>query len=448
MREIIDAQRRFFETGKTLDVKFRIAALKRLKQSIKAFEPRILDALKADLGKSATEAYMTEVGMTLAELSFMLKHTKKFARKRSVKTPLAQFYAKTYELRVPYGVALVMSPWNYPFMLTMEPLIDAIAAGNTVVVKPSAYAPETARVLADVLAGCFAPEYVAVVQGGREVNADLLDNRFDVICFTGGKTVGRIVMEKAAKFLTPVCLELGGKSPCLVDSTANLKVVARRIVFGKFLNCGQTCVAPDYLIVESAVKDKLLSLIDAEIKRQFGENPLENPDYGRIVNRKHFERLTSLCPTAKSNPETLQIAPTVIKNATLDHPAMGEEIFGPLLPVLTVEKIAEAKEIVAQNPMPLAFYLFSSNTKTQKDLTTGVQFGGGCVNDTIIHLATSEAGFGGVGESGIGAYHGKTGFETFTHVKTIVDKKTFLDLPLRYQPYASWKDKLIRLFVR
>ena len=245
MREIIDAQRRFFETGKTLDVKFRIAALKRLKQSIKAFEPRILDALKADLGKSATEAYMTEVGMTLAELSFMLKHTKKFARKRSVKTPLAQFYAKTYELRVPYGVALVMSPWNYPFMLTMEPLIDAIAAGNTVVVKPSAYAPETARVLADVLAGCFAPEYVAVVQGGREVNADLLDNRFDVICFTGGKTVGRIVMEKAAKFLTPVCLELGGKSPCLVDSTANLKVAARRIVFGKYLNCGQTCVAPD-----------------------------------------------------------------------------------------------------------------------------------------------------------------------------------------------------------
>ncbi len=448
MREIIDAQRRFFETGKTLDVKARIAALKRLKKGIKAFEPQILSALKADLGKSATEAYMTEVGMTLAELSFMLKHVKKFARKRFVKTPLAQFYAKTYELRVPYGVALVMSPWNYPFMLTMEPLIDAVAAGNTVVVKPSAYAPETARVLADLLADCFAPEYVAVVQGGREVNADLLDNRFDVICFTGGKTVGRIVMEKAAKFLTPVCLELGGKSPCLVDSTADLKVAARRIVFGKFLNCGQTCVAPDYLIVESKIKDRLLGLIDAEIKRQFGENPLQNPDYGKIVNRKHFDRLTGLCPTAKNNPETLQIAPTVIADATLDHPAMGEEIFGPLLPVLTVEKIAEAKKIIAQNPMPLAFYLFSSNAKTQKELMTSVQFGGGCVNDTIIHLATSEAGFGGVGESGIGAYHGKTGFETFTHVKTIVDKKTFLDLPLRYQPYASWKDRLIRLFVR
>ena len=448
MQKKLEKQRAFFRSGRTIPLAFRKKALKRLGRAIRQHEKEIYAALREDLNKSKTETFMCEVGMTLAELSYMLKHLEGWAKKKYVRSPLAQFSATSFTVKEPYGVALIMSPWNYPFMLTMEPLIDAIAAGNTVVVKPSAYAPETARVLADVLVGCFAPEYVAVVQGGREVNADLLDNRFDVICFTGGKTVGRIVMEKAAKFLTPVCLELGGKSPCLVDSTANLKVAARRIVFGKFLNCGQTCVAPDYLIVESAVKDKLLSLIDAEIKRQFGENPLENPDYGRIVNRKHFERLTSLCPTAKSNPETLQIAPTVIKDATLDHPAMGEEIFGPLLPVLTVEKIAEAKEIVAQNPMPLAFYLFSSNTKTQKDLTTGVQFGGGCVNDTIIHLATSEAGFGGVGESGIGAYHGKTGFETFTHVKTIVDKKTFLDLPLRYQPYASWKDKLIRLFVR
>lgn len=451
--ELVASQRSYFQTGKTLPLSARRAALTKLKAAIRKHEADIFDALNRDLGKSTAESYMTEIGMTLSEISYMQRHLWSFARKRFVPTPLAQFAASSYTIPVPYGVVLIMSPWNYPFMLSMEPLVDAIAAGNTVILKPSAYSPATSQVMAELIASVFPKEYAAVVTGGREVNTDLLEQRYDYIFFTGGKTVGRLVMEKAARRLTPVTLELGGKSPCIVDHTANLKLAARRIVFGKYLNLGQTCVAPDYLLVEDCVKDKLLSAIQQEIIRQFGTAPLKNPDYGCIVNQKHFERLTRMLDGetillgGSSNPDTRQIAPTVLE-ATLSSKCMQEEIFGPILPILTWKKQAELISILRCQETPLAFYLFSSDKALQKKMMREMPFGGGCINDTIIHLATSSMGFGGMGESGMGSYHGKRGFETFSHTKSIVDKKTWIDLPVRYQPYKKWKELAIRMFLR
>lgn len=446
--DMLAEQREFFATGKTLDGSFRIKMLKELKKGVVAFQDKICAALRADLGKTPEESYMTEIGLVLSELSYMISHTRKFAKKRRVRTPLAQFWSSTYEVRSPYGVVLIMSPWNYPFMLSIDPLIDAIAAGNVAVVKPSAYSPETSRVVAELVASCLPSGLAKVVLGGHDENKALLEQKFDYIFFTGGKTFGREVMKIAADTLTPVTLELGGKSPCLVDASADLKVAARRIVFGKFLNCGQTCVAPDYLVVERAVKDRLVSLIRAEIEKQYGPDPVHDDSYGKIINKKHFDRLSALCPEAVRDEKTLKIAPTVVEDATPDHPLMQDEIFGPILPVLTVDKIGDAKEIVARHPTPLALYVFTSKGKVKRDFLQTVAFGGGCVNDTIIHLATSEAGFGGVGTSGTGAYHGRVGFETFTHVKTVVDKKTLLDLPMRYRPADKFKTALIRMFVR
>lgn len=454
IRGILEAQRAFFAQGSTLSVDFRIQALRRLRSAIQAHEGEINAALKQDLGKSGFESYMCEVGLTCSEITYMIGHVRRFASERTVPTPLAQFASRSYTKPSPYGVTLIMSPWNYPFMLTIDPLADALAAGNTAVLKPSAYSPHTSAVIQKLVAECFDPAYVAVVTGGRAENSCLLQAPFDHIFFTGSQAVGREVMRQAAERLTPVTLELGGKSPCIVDRTARLPLAAKRIVFGKFLNCGQTCVAPDYIYCDAAVKDALIREIIAQIQAQFGERPLENGNYGRIINQKHFDRINGLIDRSKvvfggnARPDELRIEPTVMDRVTWDDPVMGEEIFGPVLPVLTYESLEDVVETVNQRPHPLALYLFSQSRENIRYVTSHCQFGGGCVNDTIIHLATSQMGFGGVGASGMGAYHGKTGFETFSHRKSIVDKKTWLDLPMRYQPYRDLSEKLIRLFLK
>ena len=453
--EILVKQREFFYSGKTLDVKFRKAMLKKLYNAVKKYEDEINEALKKDLGKSDFEGFMCEIGLSLTEISYMIRHVKRFSKKKLVYTPIPQFASVSFKKPSPYGNVLIMSPWNYPFLLSIEPLTDAIAAGNTAVVKPSAYSPETSKIIGKLVKECFPPEYVSVVTGGRKENAELLDKKFDLVFFTGSQNVGKEVLRRSAERLTPAVLELGGKSPCIVDSSANLRLAAKRIVFGKYLNCGQTCVAPDYILCEKSVKDKFIKEVIIQIKKQYGEKPLDNSDYGKIINEKHFERLTGLIDQNKVvsgggfREETLQIEPTVRDNVTFDDKVMGEEIFGPIMPVLTFENFEDVYEILRGKQKPLALYIFSEDKKRIDDVLSRVSFGGGCVNDVIIHLATSEMGFAGVGESGMGAYHGKTGFDTFSHTKSIVDKKTFMDLPMRYQPYdRKINGKLLKMFLK
>lgn len=451
---ILAKQHAFFASGRTIPVSFRQEQLHKLKRSMLAHEKDLNEALQKDLGKSRMESYMCEVGLTLSELTWMQRHLSSLSAKKRVPTPLAQFAARSFRSPSPYGTVLIMSPWNYPVLLTLEPLIDAIAAGNTAIVKPSAYAPYTCEVMKQIMEECFPQSYVAVVTGGRAENQTLLQQRFDMIFFTGGKTVGREVLRHAAEYLTPVTLELGGKSPCIVDSSAKIKLAARRIVFGKYLNCGQTCVAPDYVLCDKTIRDELVLAIQAEIRRQFGAAPLENPNYGKIVNRKHFERLLGLIDERKlvcggqNNPDTLRIAPTVLTDVTWEDAVMGEEIFGPILPVLTFDTLEEAIQTVEAHPHPLALYFFSENKTAQSQILNRCRFGGGCINDTIIHLATSAMPFGGVGESGMGGYHGKAGFETFSHYRSIVDKKTWMDLPIRYQNYTALKEKMLHMFLK
>ena len=466
--EILEKQREFFRNGGTLSVNYRLDCLKRLEKVIGAGEDRIIAALAADLGKSATEAYMTETGMVLSELSTAIRNLRKWSRPEKVRTPLAQFPASSRIIPEPYGNVLVMSPWNYPLLLSLAPVISAVAAGNTVILKPSAYSPATSAVIADIVRKVFPEEYVAVVEGGRDVNSDLLEQKFDYIFFTGSKTVGRLVMGKAAEHLTPVTLELGGKSPVIVDrrlTAAEMQTAARRIVFGKFLNCGQTCVAPDYVLVHESLAEDFLAACRDEIRKMFGEHPLENPDYGKIVNRKHFDRLCRMISELKeydphmaetwsSEPENLRIEPVIASLGDVNDCApdsltvMQEEIFGPVMPVLTYSDIKDAIKYIDERPRPLAAYIFTSDRTFRETLLARLHFGGGCVNDTIIHLATEDMPFGGVGESGMGHYHGRYGFETFSHLKSIVDKPLWLDLPMRYQPYTRMKEKLIRMFLK
>ena len=454
IRQRISTQRDFFATGATLPLSFRLKQLEQLKLALKRHEQDLYTALKADLGKSRMESYMCEIGLTLSELTWMQKHLPKLMRCKTVPTPLAHFAAKSFQSPSPYGTVLIMSPWNYPVLLTLEPLIDALAAGNTVILKPSAYAPHTSQILSQLLKKCYPPEYVTMITGGREENQALLNQRFDKIFFTGGKTVGKEVLRHAAEYLTPVTLELGGKSPCIVDSTAKISLTARRIVFGKYLNCGQTCVAPDYILCDASVRNQLLQALEKEIHRQFGKQPLQNPDYGKIINEKHFQRLMALLDPSKAVfggeacQETLQITPALLDGVTLEDPVMQEEIFGPILPVLTYKSLEDAIKTIQSLPHPLALYVFTNSRKTARMVTSRCGFGGGCINDTIVHLATSGMGFGGFGESGMGSYHGKAGFYTFTHVKSMVHKRNWLDLPIRYQPYKAPYEKFLHWFLR
>ncbi len=453
--DILQLQRDFYDNGATIPVSFRKKQLKNLYQAVQKYRPQIEEALKKDLGKSSYESFMCEIGLVLSEISYMIRHVKKFSKRKTVYTPLAQFASHSYVQPVPYGNTLIMSPWNYPFLLSIDPLVDAIAAGNTAIIKPSAYSPATSKVIEMLVKECFSPAHVSVVTGGRAENAALLEKKFDFIFFTGSQNVGREVMRHAAVNLTPVVLELGGKSPCIVEESADIRLAARRIVFGKYLNCGQTCVAPDFILCHKSIQDKLLQELKLQVEKQFGSDPLADNDYGKIINQKHFDRLCRLLQSGElylggeTDAEALRIAPAIMTQVTFDDPVMQEEIFGPVLPVLTYENFDELMLLLKKRPKPLAQYLFSSNKAHIRRVNEELSYGGGCINDTIIHLATSEMGFGGVGESGMGAYHGKAGFDAFSHQKSIVDKKTWLDLPMRYQPYTSkLYRKLLQIFLR
>ena len=465
IQQIVAQQREYFATGKTMNVQFRVNKLRELKETIKANEDKINAALQADLCKSPFESYMCEVGMTLAELSCQIKNTKKWSKGTRYVPDLANFHSSYRTVPEPYGQVLIMSPWNYPFMLTMEPLAGAIAAGNCCVVKPSAYSPATSQVMADIIAQVFEPGHVQCVLGGRAENTALLEARWDYIFFTGSPTVGKMVMEKASRYLTPVSLELGGKSPCVIAADANLKLAAQRLAFGKWLNVGQTCIAPDYVLVEESVHDKFVAELKAATVAMYGSNAFDNPNYGKIVNEKHYQRIMGLIDPAKvvlsaeagftadgslafGNPETLQIAPVIMTGVTADDAVMGEEIFGPLCPILKVRDLAEAEAFIKEREKPLALYLFSNSKATQERFMRHVPFGVGCINDTIVHIATSKMGFGGVGNSGMGSYHGIRSFRTFSHEKSVLRKHNWIDLPMRYQPYSSFKEKLIRMFLR
>ena len=455
IKNLLEKQHKFYKTGVTIPASYRIAQLKKLYAAVKKYEKEINDALKADLGKSHYEGFMCESGLVLAEISYMIRHTRKFAKRKTVYTPLAQFASHSFKQPVPYGNTLIMSPWNYPFLLTMDPLADSIAAGNTVVLKPSAYSPATSKIIEKIICECFDPEYVAVVTGGRAENAALLEQKFDFVFFTGSQAVGKEVLRHTAEHLIPAVLELGGKSPCIVDASANIRLAAKRIVFGKYLNCGQTCVAPDYILCEKSIKESFVAEVKKQIKLQYGEKPLENKDYGKIINEKHFTRLCGLIDKSKvviggeADESACRISPTVMDNVTYDDAVMGEEIFGPIMPVLTFDNFDDVIENLKDKDKPLALYLFSSNKKNIKRVTRELSYGGGCINDVVIHLATSNMAFGGVGESGMGGYHGKDGFDAFSHYKSIVDKKVWMDLPMRYQPYKSkLYEKLLHMFLR
>ncbi len=454
MHQIVENQRKFFLTHVTRDVEFRIRALKKLQKTIREWEPRIAEALHADLGKSATESYMCEIGLVLGSLRDTLRHIRKWSAPRRVSASLAHFPSSCRVEADPYGVALIMSPWNYPVLLFLDPLIAALSAGNCCVVKPSSTTPATSSVLAEMLSSIFPPEYVKVVLGTHEDSNALLEEKFDYIFFTGSPGIGRHVMDAAARNLTPVTLELGGKSPCIVDSTANIKVAARRIAFGKILNAGQTCVAPDYLLIHRSCKELFVTEFREAVAEMLGEHPVQNENLTHIISKRHFARLMGLMDDAtpivggQGIEETLRIEPTLLDSVTPDSACMQQEIFGPILPMLCWDKWEDVEAFVLSRPRPLASYLFTTDKGTEQRFTEHLSFGGGCVNDTIIHLAVHGIPFGGIGDSGMGAYHGKTGFDTFTHFKSILKKANWLDLPFRYQPYNKLKNSLLRLFLR
>ncbi len=454
MKELVEIQQQFFFSHETRGLRFRREALRRLRRAILDYEPQLCAALQADLGKQPAESYMSEIGMVLAGLSDTLAHLRRWSRPKRVLAPLAQFPSTCEVIPEPYGVALIISPWNYPVLLGLDPLVAAIAAGNCVVLKPSELAPHVSSVLSRMLSEAFPREFVAVVEGGVEVSNALLAQRFDKIFFTGSPAVGRIVMAAAARNLTPVTLELGGKSPCIIDETADVALAARRIAFGKVLNAGQTCVAPDYVLIAKSKKEEFIAAFARAVEQMLGEEPLENEALPRIVNLRHYERIMGLMQGVKAvvggkgNSQTLRIAPTLLVDVTPESPCMQEEIFGPVLPVLSYRTLAEAEAFVLSREKPLACYIFSTSGKHIRQLKNTLSFGGGCVNDTIIHLAVAGLPFGGVGNSGMGAYHGHAGFRAFCHEKSVLRKANWLDLPFRYQPYTRFKDWVLRLFLR
>lgn len=453
LEELFQLQQAFFATRATLPVAHRMDALHRLHMSILSHEKEIEQALAQDLGKCAEESYLCEVGMVLSELRWMMRHLRKLCQPTRVLTPLAQFPSRSMIVHEPYGVTLIMSPWNYPFLLTLSPLIGALAGGNCCVLKVSKDSPHTGEIIRTICAECFPVEQVSVVTGGRQENQALLDLPFDKIFFTGSKHVGQEVLRRAAEHVTPVTLELGGKSPVIVDETANIALAARRIAFGKLLNAGQTCVAPDYVLVDRRVADALVQSLKAEFAKHCPQ-PLQNDQYPHIVNAHHFARLTQLIVPGQcvfggeADEGTLKIAPTLLRDVSPTDAVMQEEIFGPILPILMVDNVEEAMTFVSARPKPLACYLFTSDKAVQRRVLQELPFGGGCVNDTIIHLATSRMPFGGVGESGMGGYHGRDSFRCFTHDKSVVNKATWLDLPMRYAPYTKAKSRLVRFFLK
>ena len=448
-KEIVRRQRKFYRSGTTLDVAYREKALKRMLKFIDKNEKVIEKALFDDLGKAPFESYSTEIAFAKEEIRFILKNIQSWTAFTPVKTPLMHFPARSYTYREPLGVVLIISPWNYPFQLGIVPLAEAIAAGNCVMLKPSTRAPRTAALLRRMVGSVFDADHVTFVSGNRKKNADLLDNRFDKIFFTGSAKTGRYVLEKASKYLTPVTLELGGKSPCIVAEDANIKKAAKRIVWGKFLNAGQTCVAPDYVLCHVSRKDELLRQLDRQIHALYGKNPMDNPEYPKLVDKKQFKRLNTYLKCGnvfcggRSDAVKRKMEPTILTDVTWDDLVMREEIFGPILPVMTFYDIDEVIEMVQICPKSLALYLFTEDDRTERAVIKNVNFGGGCVNDTVAHVASNYMPFGGVGESGMGAYHGKAGFDTFSHEKSILKRGTHLNPLLRCAPYRK-KERFLK----
>lgn len=449
---IVERQREFFNSGKTLSYEFRIEALEKLRNAVKSNEAEIAEALGKDLHKTPFEAYLTETGMVLDEIACHIKNLKKWVKPKRVATPMTNFAAKSYVVRDPYGVVLIMSPWNYPVQLAFEPLVGAISAGNCAIIKPASYSPNVSSLVARIVKETFEPEFVTVIEGGREEIGALLDEKFDYIFFTGSVKVGSLVMEKAAKHLCPVTLELGGKSPVIIDKSANLRLAAKRLAFGKYLNAGQTCVAPDYLLIEKSVKEQFI----AEFKKAI-EEFYPNGDYSpmpHVINDKHFDRIMKLLDPEKviiggrTDRDRKFIEPTVMDGVTEDDPIMKEEIFAPILPIIDINGVDEAISFIAKRPKPLALYLFTTDNEVKKKVVTKLSYGGGCINDTIVHLATTKMGFGGVGNSGMGSYHGFLSFDTFSHKKSILDKANWVDMNIRYLPYSEKKMKMLKMFLK
>ncbi|WP_303188621.1 aldehyde dehydrogenase [uncultured Clostridium sp.] len=442
---IFKNQKEFFESGKTINVDYRIKNLKKLNNIIKKNEDKILNELKKDLGKSNFEGYVTEVGILYDDINFHIKNVKKWSSEEKRKSPIVYYPSKSYIYKEPYGVTLIIGPFNYPFQLVIAPLIGAISAGNTAIIKPSENSRNIALLLEKLINENFPEGYLRVVNplGGKETVSLLLDKPFDYIFFTGSVRVGKLVMQKAAQHLTPVTLELGGKSPCIVDSDAKLKLAAKRIVWGKFLNAGQTCVAPDYLCVHKSVKDELLKLIINEIRVQFGENVRNSEDYPRIVNKSSLERLSGYLNDGKIyyggniDEDNLYMEPTLIIKPDLNSPLMSDEIFGPILPILVYEDLDNVIKFINHREKPLALYYFSESKKKIKYVLTSTTSGGVTINDTIIHVANPNLPFGGVGNSGVGKYHGKESFETFTHNKSVMKRGTFIEFNIRFAPYKN-----------
>lgn len=440
---IVNKQKEYFYNGYTRSIETRKNNLKKLYDGIQRFEGEIFQALKLDLNKSVHESFTTEIGYVLKEISFQMKHISSWSKPKRVRTALTHFGSKGKVVPEPYGVTLIIAPWNYPFQLAIAPLVGALAAGNTVVLKPSELTPNVSKVLTRMLGELFPEELVSVVEGGAQESTALLKEPFDYIFFTGSVGVGKVVMEAAAKKLTPLTLELGGKSPCIVHKDAKLDVTARRIVWGKFLNAGQTCVAPDYMYVHSSVKEQLIEALRHEIAEQYGKDALQNDNYVRIVSERHFERLCTFLQDGKPviggnyTKETLHIEPTVLTNVTWQSAVMEDEIFGPILPIIEYDKIEEVIETIQHHPKPLALYVFSEDRKVQEKVTSNISYGGGCINDVVYHLATPYLPFGGVGSSGLGSYHGEQSFRTFSHYKSILSQSTAFDMKIRYSSTKS-----------
>jgi aldehyde dehydrogenase (NAD+) len=452
-KALVAKQKEFFRSGITSDYNFRLSTLKQLRKLITHNESGLFEALKKDLGKPAFESYASETGVILQEINLMIRNLRKWVRPKRVYTPLVHFIARSNYVYTPYGVVLIISPWNYPYQLLFNPLIGAVAAGNCVLAKPSHYASNTTEVLIDLINNNFKSEHLHILRGGKEINQLLLKEKYDYIFFTGSAETGKLVMKAAADNLTPVSLELGGKCPAIVNEDADIKISAKRILWGKLLNAGQSCVAPDYILAHYKIKDKLVTEIQANLEKFLGTDPSKSPDYCRIINHSNIDRLKNYLTEGKItyggkiDPETRYFSPTIIEGISPDHPALKEEIFGPVLPVIEYRDLDEAIDFISNLPSPLAIYIFSNSSEIKKEIVRNTRSGGVCLNETVVHFINPYLPFGGVGLSGMGRYHGRSSFETFSYKRGIMHKSNLIDIPVRYPPYRN-KLNILRYFIK
>ncbi|MDD4002021.1 MAG: aldehyde dehydrogenase [Bacteroidales bacterium] len=450
LQQIFNSQREYFYTNSTRDISFRILMLKKLRNQIIETQKEIEEALYIDLHKSPTESYITEIGFVLSEINRCIKSLKLWSKPKRVASSIACFPSSARIISEPYGVCLIISPWNYPFQLLISPLIGAISAGNCAILKPSEHSPHTSKIIEKIISNVFPNNYVFTALGEKEVSQELLEKDFDYIFFTGSSNLGKHVMEKASQHLTPITLELGGKSPCIIDKDANIEISAKRVCFGKFLNAGQTCIAPDYLFVHKDIKEKFVEKLIESIHQFFSQDIINSKDYGRIINQVHFQRLKRMLEDGKilfggdNNEELKYISPTLIEDISPNSDLLSQEIFGPILPIISFENIDKLVQELRRKPKPLALYVFSQSRKTQQKVISNISSGGVCINDTIMHIVPHGLPFGGVGNSGIGSYHSKKSFDTFSHQKSVLDRKTWLDVPLRYPPFTETTKKIVK----